>query len=69
MARTALLVRCSEEEAQFIRTGARSEGRTLSSYILNAVTGYMRQKQQLLEAMPGNGEAQAPAARLRKTLE
>ncbi len=69
MARTSLHIRRSEEEAQLIRAGARSEGRTLSSYILNAVMGYMRQKQQLLEARPGSGEAQAPAARSCQKLE
>jgi len=32
--RTALLVRCSEEEARFIREAAQREHRTLSGYIL-----------------------------------
>ena len=35
--RTALLVRCSEEEAQAIREAAKRERRTLSGFMLNAV--------------------------------
>ena len=64
MPRTSLLVRCSEEEAQLLRTAAKSEGRTLSGYILNGVTGYIKHKQRLLETMPASGEAQAPVASL-----
>lgn len=35
--RTALLIRCSKHEAVEIRTGAQSERRTISNYILNIV--------------------------------
>jgi uncharacterized protein (DUF1778 family) len=35
--RTALLVRCSHEEAQLIRDAAKRERRNISGYILNAV--------------------------------
>jgi len=35
--RTALLVRCSEEEAQLIRSAAKHERRTLSGFILHTV--------------------------------
>jgi len=35
--RTALLVRCSEEEAQLIRSAANHERRTLSGFILHTV--------------------------------
>lgn len=35
--RTALLIRCSREEAERIRNAARRERRTVSGYVLNAV--------------------------------
>jgi uncharacterized protein (DUF1778 family) len=35
--RTALLVRCSDKEAEDIRQAAKRERRTLSGFILNAV--------------------------------
>ena len=35
--RTALLVRCSEEEAEMIREAAKHERRTISGFILNSV--------------------------------
>jgi uncharacterized protein (DUF1778 family) len=35
--RTALLIRCSKEEAEKIRTAAKRERRTLSGYVLHAV--------------------------------
>ena len=35
--RTALLVRCTEQEAEMIRAAARRERRTISGFILNAV--------------------------------
>jgi uncharacterized protein (DUF1778 family) len=35
--RTALLIRCSLEEAQQIRTAARREHRTVSGYVLNCL--------------------------------
>ncbi len=35
--RTALLVRCSQKEAEVIRQAAKLERRTVSGYILNAV--------------------------------
>jgi hypothetical protein len=38
MSRTALLIRCSTEEAERIRTEAQKELRTLSGYVLNAMT-------------------------------
>ena len=36
-ARTALLVRCTEEEAETVREAAKRERRTISGYILNSV--------------------------------
>ena len=35
--RTALLIRCTNREAELIRKAARAERRTVSGYILNAV--------------------------------
>ncbi len=35
--RTALLIRCSEEESELIRTAAQSEHCTISGFILNVV--------------------------------
>lgn len=35
--RTALLIRCSVEEAEQIRSAARREHRTLSGYVLNCL--------------------------------
>ncbi len=35
--RTAILVRCTKDEAELIRKAAASERRTLSGFILNAV--------------------------------
>lgn len=35
MSRTALLIRCSKDEADWIRTEAEKERCTLSSYLLN----------------------------------
>lgn len=35
--RTALLIRCSVEEAQQIRAAARREHRTVSGYVLNCL--------------------------------
>ena len=35
--RTALLIRCTEEEATAIREAARRERRTVSAFVLNAV--------------------------------
>jgi uncharacterized protein (DUF1778 family) len=35
--RTALLIRCSREEAERIRAAAKRERRTVSGYVLNAV--------------------------------
>jgi hypothetical protein len=36
-ARTALLIRCSVEEAEAIRSGAKKSGRTLSGYVLHCM--------------------------------
>jgi uncharacterized protein (DUF1778 family) len=45
--RTALLVRCSEEEATAIREAARRERRTISGFILNAVLNRIANQQRI----------------------
>lgn len=45
--RTALLVRCSEEEAEAIREAARRERRTISGFILNAVLNRMGHQKRI----------------------
>lgn len=54
--RTALLVRCSEEEAEIIREEAKRERRTISGFILNAVLNRIG-NQKRIEAWrrTGNG--------------
>lgn len=45
--RTALLVRCSEEEAIAIREAARRERRTISGFILNAALNRIANQKRL----------------------
>jgi uncharacterized protein (DUF1778 family) len=45
--RTALLVRCSEEEAEAIRAAAKRERRTISGFILNAVLNRITHQKQM----------------------
>ena len=40
--RTALLIRCSVEEAEVIRDAARRSGRTLSGYVLHCLHNRLR---------------------------
>ena len=47
--KTAILVRCTQEEAELIRRAAASERRTLSGYVLNALMNRIRTR----EALPG----------------
>lgn len=63
-ARTALLVRCSEEEAEAIRDAARRERRTISGFILNAVLNRIANQKKLEHAWRregGAGRARAAA--------
>lgn len=61
--RTALLVRCSEEEAAVIREAARRERRTISGFILNAVLNRITNQKKLEDAWRKTGGAkQARAA-------
>jgi hypothetical protein len=45
--RSALLIRCSKQEAEVIREAAKHERRTVSSYVLNAVMSRMSLQQRL----------------------
>jgi uncharacterized protein (DUF1778 family) len=57
--RTALLVRCSEEEAEMIREAAKRERRTISGFILNAVLNRIAHQKKLEQAWrrPAGGGA------------
>ncbi len=46
--KTAILLRCTPEEAQMIRRAAAFERRTLSGFILNAVMNRLRARADLL---------------------
>jgi uncharacterized protein (DUF1778 family) len=46
--RTALLIRCSQEEAEKIRQAAKRERRTLSGYVLHAVMSRIASQEALL---------------------
>lgn len=50
--RTALLIRCTDEEAQLIRHAAKKERRSISGYVLNAVLQRIANKNSMLQRMP-----------------
>jgi Protein of unknown function (DUF1778) len=54
-ARTALLVRCSGEEAEAVRQAAHRERRTISGFILNAVLNRIANQHRLAEGWRGEG--------------
>ena len=62
--RTALLVRCSEEEAEAIREAAKRERRTISGFILNAVLNRIANQKRIEQAWrrEGGGGRHARAA-------
>jgi uncharacterized protein (DUF1778 family) len=61
--RTALLVRCSEAEAETIREAAKRERRTISGFILNAVLNRIANQKKLEQAWrKAGGGKQARAA-------
>ncbi len=45
--RTAILVRCTEEEAEMIRAAAQRERRTISGFILNAIMNRLQARARL----------------------
>jgi hypothetical protein len=51
MPRTALLIRCSTEEAERVRIEAQKERRTLSGYVLNAMAGTLLIEHKLLSKL------------------
>lgn len=53
--RTALLVRCSEEEAEVIRDAAKHERRTISGFILNAVLNRIANQKKIEQAWRKGG--------------
>ncbi|HTM40618.1 MAG TPA: DUF1778 domain-containing protein [Terriglobales bacterium] len=60
--RTALLVRCSDEEAEIIREAAKRERRTISGFILNSVLNRIANQKKLEDAWRKTGGKQARAA-------
>ena len=50
--RTALLIRCSVEEAEKIRAGAAEERRTISAFVLSVVTRYIKLREKMKEQRP-----------------
>ena len=51
--RTALLVRCTKEEAIAIRWAAKRERRTISAFVLNAVEGRIASHRKIVATFPG----------------
>lgn len=55
--RTALIIRCTPEEAERIRAAAKRERRTISAFVVNAITEWMRtqepQKSEVRRDHPG----------------
>jgi len=58
--RTAILVRCTQEEAEAIRKAAAMERRTLSGFILNAVMNRIATRANLPQwpAVPNKKQSQ-----------
>lgn len=54
--RTALLIRCSREEAEAIRHAAQRERRTLSEYVLHAVMFRIAREGQLPQRKAQEGD-------------
>ena len=50
--RTALLIRCSREEAEKIRQMAKRERRTVSGYVLHAVMSRIANQERLIHVPP-----------------
>jgi uncharacterized protein (DUF1778 family) len=52
--RSALLIRCTQEEADRIRRAAKLERRTLSGYVLNAVMTRVETRERLMTTFQEN---------------
>lgn len=50
--RTALLVRCGNDEAELIREAAKKEHRTINGYILNVVVSRIAHLEKVLKTAP-----------------
>ncbi len=50
--RTALLIRCSREEADLVRKAARAERRTISGFVLNAIMTRIQARTRLATPAP-----------------
>ena len=59
--KAALFVRCTEEEAERIRRTARSERRTVSGFVLNAVFNRIAMRDRLLAEQEAETKARVPA--------
>jgi uncharacterized protein (DUF1778 family) len=55
--RTAILIRCTEEEADLIRDAARKERRTVSGFILNAVQNRIQTRMRIEAELGRNQKA------------
>ena len=60
--RTSLLIRCSQQEAEMIRRAARLERRTISGFILNAVSSRLQALHRSLEETPPGKAEKKPEA-------
>ncbi len=67
--RTALLVRCSAEEAQTIREAARRERRTISGFVLNAVMNRITASRRVEQAMATTQQKPGPVPNSRNRRE
>ena len=57
--RTALLLRCTQEEAAAIRWAANRERRTISGFVLNAIEARIQSHKKLVASFPGWEERNA----------
>ena len=55
--RTALLIRCSREEAEKIREMAKRERRTVNGYVLNVVMTHIKHWERVLRPLGLNRES------------
>ena len=61
--RTAVLVRCTKDEAAAIRWAARRERRTISAFILNALDSRIQSHGKILARMSGSEASAGPPPR------
>ena len=56
--RTAILIRCNSDEAERIRKAAKRERRTMSAFVLNALTERLRIHAEASDSIDRGGAAQ-----------